>query len=39
MVKTAIKPVNYAHINIVDKGYWKIRIEFLRPIFAKIELK
>ena len=35
-----MKPINYAHINIFHKkGYWfKIRMEFLRPLLAKIEL-
>ena len=35
-----MKPINYAHINIFHKkGYWfKIWMEFLRPLLAKIEL-
>ena len=35
-----MKPIKYAHINISDKkGYWfKIWMEFLRPLLAKIEL-
>ena len=35
-----MKPINYAHINIFrKKGYWfKIWIEFLWPLLAKIEL-
>ena len=35
-----MKPSNYAHINISHKkGYWyKIGMEFLRPLLAKIEL-
>ena len=35
-----IKPINYVHIKIFrKKEYWfKIRMEFLRPILAKIEL-
>ena len=39
-IKKVIKPINYAHINIFHKkGYlFKIRMEFLRPILANIEL-
>ena len=35
-----MKLINYAHINIFHKkGYWfKIWMEFLRPLLAKIEL-
>ena len=35
-----MKQINYAHINIFRKrGYWfKIRMEFLRPLLAKVEL-
>ena len=35
-----MKPINYAHINTFhQKGYWfKIWMEFLRPLLAKIEL-
>ena len=35
-----MKPINYAHINTFHKkGYWfKIWMEFLRPLLAKIEL-
>ena len=35
-----MKPINYAHINIFHKkGYWfKIWMELLRPLLAKIEL-
>ena len=35
-----MKSINYAHIDIFhEKGYWfKISIEFLRPLLAKIEL-
>ena len=40
MQKSFIKQINWAHINIFQKKeYWlKIRMEFLRPILAKIEL-
>ena len=35
-----MKPINYAHINnFHKKGYWfKIWMQFLRPLLAKIEL-
>ena len=35
-----MKPINYAHINTFHKkGYWfKIWMEFLRPLLAKVEL-
>ena len=35
-----MKHINYAHINISQKkGYWfKIWMEFFRPLLAKIEL-
>ena len=35
-----MKPIKYAHINISHKKrYWfKILMEFLRPLLAKIEL-
>ena len=35
-----MKPINYAHINISHKkGHWfKIWMEFLRPLLAKIEI-
>ena len=35
-----MKPIKYAHINISHKkGYWfKIWMEFLRPLLAKIDL-
>ena len=35
-----MKPINYAHINTFHKkGYrFKIWMEFLRPLLAKIEL-
>ena len=39
MIQKVINPINNAHIKIChNKGYWfKIRMEFLRPILAKIE--
>ena len=35
-----MKPISYAHINTFHKkGYWfKICMEFLRPLLGKIEL-
>ena len=35
-----MKPIKYAHIDISHKyGYWfKIWMDFLRPLLAKIEL-
>ena len=35
-----MKPINYTHINTFHKkGHWfKILMEFLRPLLAKIEL-
>ena len=35
-----MKPINYAHIDTFHKkGYWfKILMEFLQPLLAKIEL-
>ena len=39
MIKKVIKQSNYAHIDIFPKkGHWfKILMEFLRPILAKIK--
>ena len=40
MVKKIVKMIDYAHIDIFHKkGYWfKIWMDILRPILAKIEL-